>query len=108
VPHLAWVLRLGVAGEFIGHGWVGTGRPAAWLPFFHAFGFSSDFADAMMPVIGAWDITVGLLMLVLPLRLLLVWTAVWGLVLDSQDGIPTGCRRAPEMDLAQPGTLVAG
>ena len=74
-----WVLRLGVAGEFIGHGWVGTGRPAAWLPFFQVFGFSPDFANAIMPVIGAWDIGVGLLMLALPVRWLLIWTAFWGL-----------------------------
>lgn len=79
VPRLAWVLRLGVAGEFVGHGWVGTGRPAAWLPFFQVFGFSPDFAYAMMPLIGAWDIGVGLLMLALPMRWLLIWTAVWGL-----------------------------
>jgi hypothetical protein len=79
VPQLAWALRLGVAGEFVGHGWVGTGRPAAWLPFFQVFGFSSDFANAVMPVIGAWDIGVGLLMLAVPMRWLLIWTAVWGL-----------------------------
>jgi hypothetical protein len=79
VTRLVWVLRLGVAGEFVGHGWVGTGRPAAWLPFFQVFGFSAEFASAIMPVIGAWDIGVGLLMLVLPMRWLLIWTTVWGL-----------------------------
>ena len=79
MTRLVWVLRLGIAGEFVGHGWVGTGRPAAWLPFFQVFGFSGEFANAIMPVIGAWDIGVGLLMLVLPMRWLLIWTAVWGL-----------------------------
>jgi hypothetical protein len=73
------VLRLGVAGEFVGHGWVGTGRPVAWLPFFQVFGFSPEVANALMPVVGAWDIGLGLLMLALPVRWLLIWTAGWGL-----------------------------
>jgi hypothetical protein len=74
-----WILRLGVAGEFVGHGWVGIGRPLAWLPFFQVFGFSTDFAQAAMPLIGCWDILVGLSVLLMPLRVVLVWTAGWGL-----------------------------
>ncbi|HEY7293440.1 MAG TPA: hypothetical protein VH916_00305 [Dehalococcoidia bacterium] len=76
---LHWVLRVSVAGEFIGHGLVGTSRPAAWLPFFRLFGFNNDFARTMMPIIGSWDITIGILVLVLPMRWMLVWTSYWSL-----------------------------
>jgi len=72
-------MRVGVVGEFIGHGWVGLHRPAAWLPLFGVFGFGSGFAHSMMPVIGAWDITVGIVLLFTPVRALLLWTALWGL-----------------------------
>jgi hypothetical protein len=60
---VGWVLRLGVAGDFIGHGWVGTGRPSAWLPYFHLFGVSDAVAFLAMPMIGLWDIFVGVLVL---------------------------------------------
>src|SRR5207248_6119316 len=73
------VLRLGVAGEFVGHGLVGTGRPAAWLPFFQFFGFSTEFANTVMPLLGVWDIGLGLLILARPFRAALVWAALWGL-----------------------------
>jgi len=76
---LHWVLRVSVAGEFIGHGLVGTSRPAAWLPYFHLFGFNNHFARTTMPIIGSWDITIGVLVLFLPLRWMLLWTSVWGL-----------------------------
>ncbi len=76
---LHWVLRVSVAGEFIGHGLVGTSRPAAWLPFFHLFGFGNGFARTMMPLIGSWDIAIGLCVLFCPLRWMLLWTSVWGL-----------------------------
>jgi hypothetical protein len=49
------------------------------LAYFQIFGFSPDFANRMMPVIGAWDILVGTAVLLLPVRVLLIWTAVWGL-----------------------------
>ena len=80
IARIHWVLRIGVAGEFVGHGWVGTSRPTAWLPFFHAFSLTTDVAESMMPLIGVWDIFVGMLILGLPLRGLLVWTACWGFV----------------------------
>ena len=76
--YLHWVLRIGVVGEFLGHGWVGLHRPAAWLPFFGVFGLSNAFASTMMPIVGTWDIVVALIVLVRPGRAVLYWATFWG------------------------------
>ena len=45
-----WVLRLGLAACFIGHGVFGLMQKQEWLPFFSAFGIGSDVAMRLMPV----------------------------------------------------------
>ncbi|QXV57818.1 hypothetical protein CVV72_13020 [Amycolatopsis sp. TNS106] len=74
-----WLLRLGVAVEYLGHGWAGLSRSRAWLPYYDLFGISADAAvDYMMYVTGAVDITVGLAVLFFPLRIVLLHATVWG------------------------------
>ncbi len=76
---LYWLLRIGVAVEYVGHGWAGLSRSRAWLPYYDLFGISADFAlDHMFYITGAIDITVGLLVLVWPARILLLHATVWG------------------------------
>jgi len=75
---LYWILRIGVAAEFIGHGLAGLTR-GPWLPYYALFGIDPDFAwNYMFYVTGAIDVTAGLLALVFPIRLVLLYTAVWG------------------------------
>jgi hypothetical protein len=74
-----WVLRVGVAFEFVGHGLAGFSQSKAWLPYFQLFGFSPDFAhDYLYYVTGTVDVTVGLVVLLWPARILLLYMAVWG------------------------------
>ncbi|RKS71642.1 hypothetical protein BZB76_4447 [Actinomadura pelletieri DSM 43383] len=76
---LYWLLRVGVAVEYIGHGWAGLSRSRAWLPYYDLFGISADFAlDYMFYITGTIDITVGLLVLFWPARILLLHATVWG------------------------------
>ncbi|MFI0372589.1 hypothetical protein ACH35V_32385 [Actinomadura sp. 1N219] len=76
---LYWLLRIGVAVEYVGHGWAGLSRSRAWLPYYDMFGISADFAlDYMFFITGSIDITVGLLVLVWPARILLLHATVWG------------------------------
>jgi len=73
-----WVLRIGVAAEFIGHGFAGLTR-GPWLPYYALFGFEPDFAwNYMFYVTGTIDVIAGLLILFFPIRLVLLYTAVWG------------------------------
>ncbi|WP_433262016.1 hypothetical protein ACQPZF_28365 [Actinosynnema sp. CS-041913] len=79
VTKLYWLLRIGVAIEYLGHGWAGLSRSRAWLPYYDLFGISADAAvDYMMYLTGAVDITVGLIVLFWPARIVLLHATVWG------------------------------
>jgi hypothetical protein len=73
-----WVLRLAVAGEFVGHGAFGIITKAAWLPYFGAIGIPESMAWRLMPVVGTVDIVLGILALVRPMPAVLLYMAVWG------------------------------
>jgi hypothetical protein len=76
---LYWLLRIGVAVEYLGHGWAGLSRSRAWLPYYDLFGIPADVAvDYLMYATGAVDITVGLVVLFWPLRIVLLHATVWG------------------------------
>lgn len=74
-----WILRLGVAACFIGHGAFGIITKSAWLPYFAVFGIPEAWAWRLMPVVGAVDISIGILTLFQPLRAVLLYMAFWGL-----------------------------
>ena len=75
---LEWILRVGVAAEFIGHGAFGVITKAAWLPYFAVFGIPERWAWPLMPVVGTVDITIGVLTLFRPVRAVLLYMTVWG------------------------------
>ena len=74
---LPWVLRIGVAGCFIGHGAFGIITKAAWVPYFAVGGVSEPLAWKLMPWVGSMDVIMGLLALIWPCRALFIWAAVW-------------------------------
>lgn len=73
-----WILRVGVAGEFIGHGFFALLIKESWIPYLTAFGFSVEQAPALLQLIGAMDIIVGATILLYPSRFLLIWATIWG------------------------------
>ncbi len=74
---IPWILRVGVAGCFIGHGAFGVITKAAWVPYFAVGGVSEPWAWRLMPWIGWMDITIGVLALLRPCRALLLWAVIW-------------------------------
>jgi uncharacterized membrane protein YphA (DoxX/SURF4 family) len=74
-----WVLRIAVAGEFIGHGVFALQQKVGWLKYFEALGISADSAMTLMPLIGIMDLVLALLILVKPMRIAILWMAFWGL-----------------------------
>lgn len=76
---LHWVLRIAVAMCFVGHGAFGIITKAAWVPYFAVVGIPRDWAFALMPVIGAIDILLGLVVLVSPRPVVLLYMTVWAL-----------------------------
>ena len=73
-----WLLRLACAAEFIGHGAFGIITKAAWVPYFGVVGIPEDLAYTLMPVIGTVDISLGILVLLRPVRAGLLYMAFWG------------------------------
>lgn len=76
---LGWVLRCGSAAIFGGHGWLALKVWPAWLPFFDAVGISLEWGRRLMPLVGALDLGLALLVLVSPRRAALLWMASWAL-----------------------------
>lgn len=75
---IEWVLRIAVAGEFLGHGVFALQQKVGWIKYFTAVGFSADQALTLMPWIGAMDVAVAIIVLTRPVRLVLLWAALWG------------------------------
>jgi hypothetical protein len=75
---LHWIMRVAIAACFIGHGIFGIITKAAWLPYFAIFGIPEAWAWRLMPVVGAVDITVGILTLFQPIRAVVLYMAFWG------------------------------
>jgi uncharacterized membrane protein YphA (DoxX/SURF4 family) len=74
-----WILRIGVAMEFIGHGVLGLGHPPAWASYFGVVGIGHESAYALMPWVGAFDIAMAAAVLFYPIRAVIWYMAIWGL-----------------------------
>ncbi len=73
-----WILRIAVAGGFIGHGIFALQVKEGWIPYFTSVGISAEMAAALLPLIGIMDIALAILILIRPVRLALLWMAFWG------------------------------
>ena len=74
-----WVLRIAVAGEFIGHGVLAVQGKQAWIEWFSVFGITDEeLAKLLLLAIGILDIALAILVLVKPIRIALLWMALWG------------------------------
>jgi uncharacterized membrane protein YphA (DoxX/SURF4 family) len=76
---LELLLRVAVAAEFIGHGAFGVIGKEGWLAYFEVLGIGESAAWHLMPMQGCIDITLGILLLVSPMRGPLAFMAAWGL-----------------------------
>jgi hypothetical protein len=75
-----WVLRIAIAGEFIGHGMIAllnlNPKWAGWVQYF--LPVSHDAAITILTLVGLMDLLVALIVLVKPFRLVLLWSVFWG------------------------------
>jgi len=74
-----WLLRFSCAGEFIGHGAFGILTKKEWLPYFAVAGIHAHLAYVLMPLIGVLDVTLGILAILRPMRLTILYMTCWGL-----------------------------
>lgn len=75
---IEWILRISIAGEFIGHGIFALQVKQGWIPYFTALGFSHQTGAALLPIIGIFDIALAILILIKPVRIVILWMALWG------------------------------
>lgn len=77
---VTWVLRIAVAGEFLGHGMFALQGKASWFVYFKPFGITDpQTITTLLMVVGVVDLLMALLVLIKPVRLAILWMAVWGL-----------------------------
>lgn len=76
---LDWLLRIGMAMCFIGHGAFGVLQKEAWLDYFALAGIEAGTARLLMPLIGVVDISVGVAALFAPMRMLFAYGVLWSL-----------------------------
>src|SRR3989344_3931967 len=74
-----WVLRIAVAGEFIGHGVFAMQGKKDWIGWVSQFGDSDPgTATQLLYLVGVMDIVVAILILIRPVRIALLWMVFWG------------------------------
>lgn len=75
-----WVLRIAIAGEFIGHGAFALQGKEGWFKYFQAVGIEGEETiKTMLLLVGVLDVALAILVLVKPIRIALLWMTVWGL-----------------------------
>ena len=75
-----WVLRIAVAGEFIGHGMFALQGKEGWFKYFTPFGITNEQTIVtLLLVVGIMDLLLALLILLRPIKIAILWMAFWGL-----------------------------
>lgn len=73
------VLRVAIFGEFLGHGMFALSGKEAWLAWLEKLlGVSPETASILLTLIGLIDVLLAILVLLKPIRILLLWMAIWG------------------------------
>lgn len=76
---IEWVLKIAVAGEFIGHGVLAMQGKKDWVGWFAQFGITNpDTATQLLFIIGLLDVIFAIIVLIKPIRLILLWMVFWG------------------------------
>ena len=77
--NIEWLLRVGVAGEFVGHGLLAIGGKADWagwiIKLIHV---DHNMAVNLLILIGVTDLIVAAVVLFKPIKPVLLWAAFWG------------------------------
>ncbi len=74
-----WLLRIGVAGEFTGHGLLAIEGKADWINWIsQMINVDASTATTLLLLIGILDVVVALIVLAKPMPKVLLWAAFWG------------------------------
>lgn len=74
-----WALRIGVAGEFLGHGVLALQGKADWIKWIGELtNVNQSTAGTLLLLIGLLDLAVALVVLLRPMSKVLLWATFWG------------------------------
>ncbi len=74
----SWVLRIAIAGEFIGHGFLAIGGKADWVSWIQKFGVADPvLAKQLLFGIGIIDVVAAFVMLIKPFPAILLGATFW-------------------------------
>jgi hypothetical protein len=74
-----WILRVGAALCFIGHGAFGFITKATWIPYFGFVGIPDFAALRLMPLVGSVDMIAAIVVLLSPRAIALLYMTVWAI-----------------------------
>ena len=75
---VGWVLRIGVAGEFVGHGLLAIGGKADWVGWIQKFGVADPvLAKQFLLAVGIIDVVAACVMLLRPFPAILLGATFW-------------------------------
>lgn len=75
---IGWILRIGVAGEFIGHGLLAVSGKADWVSWIQKFGVADPLlAKQLLLAIGIIDVIAAFIMLIRPFPAILLGATLW-------------------------------
>lgn len=79
INRIIWVLRIAVAGEFLGHGVFALQSKPQWVGWIQQLtGASVDLAGQLLLIVGLVDVLVALTVLIKPMTPVLIWAVFWG------------------------------
>ena len=77
IKSIEYVLRIAVFMTFFGHGYLALMGNVSWLVYLETVGVSVENGMKIMPVIGALDILIAIIILIKPYRYIIVWMVLW-------------------------------
>ena len=81
MKRVEWILRIALCGEFLGHGIFAFRAVLHFQQLLtRSLGITAETAAAVLPVIGVIDFVVAALALAKPLRIVLLYAVLWGLL----------------------------
>ena len=74
---LEYMIRIGIALTFFGHGVLAIIGNPKWLGYIEFFGISTSLAETLMTVIGYIDVSVALFLIFKPYKPIIIWAIIW-------------------------------
>ncbi len=76
---IEWVLRVAVAGEFLGHGVLAVLGKQQWTLWISRMtGADTVLAAQLLLLVGLFDVLIAVVVLLRPIRAALLWATFWG------------------------------